>query len=294
MNSQINEAKAILAELGFPKAQQNDRSALCLLALLDLTPDKSWQQAQSLLIGITPNTRETFRRQTMHQFVQSGLVLYNPDHPDRAVNSPKAVYQIEANALELLRHYGLPEWQEKLQFYLTIRDELAQKLTHQRDSQRIPVQIDESVLINLSPGEHSQLVKAVIQEFAPRFLPGCAAVYVGDTGEKWSYINIDILDQLGIKVDLHGKTPDIVLYFQPRNWLVIIEVVTSHGPINDKRKNELETLFAIANIQLVLITAFPRMNVLSKYLSEIAWETYVWIADQPPHLIHFGGDFTLD
>ena len=92
------------------RAQQNERSALCLLALLNLTKGKSWADAENPLVGITPmmefardnygkqyapNTRETFRRQTMHQLVAAGIALYNPDDPARAVNSPKAVYQIE-------------------------------------------------------------------------------------------------------------------------------------------------------------------------------------------------------
>jgi len=116
----ITEAIDLLRELGFPRAQLNERSALTLLALLDITPERPWAEAQSPLRGITPmmeffalhygrhykpNTRETVRRQTVHQFLDAGLVLANPDDPARPVNSPKAVYQIEANALRLLRTY---------------------------------------------------------------------------------------------------------------------------------------------------------------------------------------------
>src|ERR1039457_6154487 len=114
----LDNAHKILISLGLPRAQQNERSALCLLALLDLRPDRKWAQSQSPLMGITPimdwirdhykkkyapNPRETVRRQTMHQFVDAGIALYNPDKPDRPVNSPAAVYQIEPAALALLR-----------------------------------------------------------------------------------------------------------------------------------------------------------------------------------------------
>ena len=114
----IAAALKILGFLGFPRAQQNDRSALCLLALLNIGPRTPWNEAANPLIGITPimdwvfgnyavkyapNSRETFRRQTMHQFVESGIARYNPDDPTRSVNSPKAVYQIEPATLELLR-----------------------------------------------------------------------------------------------------------------------------------------------------------------------------------------------
>jgi hypothetical protein len=121
----LGAANDILRALDMPRAQQNERSALCLLALLNLTPQKTWAQAESPLIGITPimdwakehyrtdyapNTRETFRRQTMHQLVDAGIVLRNPDKPTRPINSPKTVYQIEAAALKLLRAYGTASW----------------------------------------------------------------------------------------------------------------------------------------------------------------------------------------
>lgn len=121
----ITDALKIIELLGLPRAQRNERSALCLLALLNLTSDKSWSQAENPLIGITPmmdfsrqhygkeyapNTRETFRRQTMHQFVAAGIALYNPDNPTRPVNSPKAVYQIEPEAMSLVKHFGTPNW----------------------------------------------------------------------------------------------------------------------------------------------------------------------------------------
>ncbi len=129
----IKTAIQVLAALGLPRTQQNERSALCLLALLNLTPDKTWAQAESPLVGITPmmdfarehyrkeyapNTRETFRRQTMHQFMQAGVATYNPDKSDRPVNSPKAVYQILPETLELLKTYGTKQWKQKLKTYL--------------------------------------------------------------------------------------------------------------------------------------------------------------------------------
>ena len=136
----ITEATAILVSLGLPRAQQNERSALCLLALLNLTPDKPWSMAEAPLVGITPimdwarehyqreyapNTRETFRRQTIHQFMAAGIALYNPDAPDRPVNSPKTVYQIEPTTLALLRSYDTPVWHDKLAHYLAQRETLA-------------------------------------------------------------------------------------------------------------------------------------------------------------------------
>jgi type II restriction enzyme len=304
-NAYIQAARKILISLGLPRAQQNERSALCLLALLNLTPNRSWSEAEDPLLGITPimdwvrqhyqkdyapNTRETVRRQTMHQFVAAGIALYNPDKPDRPVNSPKAVYQIDPATLTLLRSFGTPKWHDNLTDYLTRHEALAARYAQAREQNRVPVQIAPGKKITLSPGEHSELMQAVIEEFAPRFAPGSVLVYVGDTGDKWAYFDAVLLAELGVEVDLHGKMPDVLLYYASQNWLLLVESVTSHGPVDGKRHSELTKLFSDAKAGLVFITAFPTRAVMSRYLANIAWESEVWVADAPSHLIHFDGE----
>ncbi len=303
-NKYIAAAQQIIVFLGLPMAQQNERSALSLLALLNLTPGKPWSLAESPLIGITPlmdwarkhygkeyapNTRETFRRQTMHQFCKTGVALYNPDKPDRPVNSPKAVYQIEPATLVLLRTFGTPQWHDKLAAYLAERETLVARYAKEREQKRIPVGIAPGKGIALSPGEHSELIRAIIEDFAPRFAPGSALVYAGDTGNKWGYFDAALLTELGVDVDPHGKMPDVVLHFTEKNWLLLVESVTSHGPVDGKRHTELAELFAGSTAGLVYVTAFPNRTILKRYLGEIAWETEVWVADAPTHLIHFNG-----
>jgi hypothetical protein len=303
-NQYIEAAEQIIVTLGLPKAQQNERSALCLLALLNLTPGKPWAKAENPLVGITPimdwarqhydkeyapNTRETFRRQTMHQFCDAGVALYNPDKLDRPVNSPKAVYQIEPAALRLLRTFGTPKWRNKLTAYLGERQTLVAKYAREREQNRIPVEVAPGKKITLSPGEHSELIRAIIKNFAPRFAPGSVLVYAGDTGDKWGYFDAERLAELGVNVDSHGKMPDVVLHFTERNWLLLVESVTSHGPVDGKRHAELAKLFIGSKAGLVYVTAFPNRAIMGRFLGEIAWETEVWVADAPSHLIHFNG-----
>ncbi|BCH63833.1 hypothetical protein RvVAT039_10490 [Agrobacterium vitis] len=83
--------------------------------------------------------------------------------------------------------------------------------------------------------------------------------------------------------------PDVIIYYPEKNWLLLIESVTSHGPVDGKRHGELAKLFASATPGLVYVTAFPTRRIMAKYLSEIAWETEVWVAEAPTHLIHFNG-----
>jgi len=303
-NDYIEAAQQIIASLGLPRAQQNERSALCLLALLNLTPGKAWADAENPLVGITPimnwvrehygkvyapNTRETFRRQSMHQFCAAGVALYNPDKPDRPVNSPKAVYQIEPAALSMLRTFGSPAWHDSLATYLAERETLVTRYAKEREQNRIPVEIAAGQQITLNPGEHSELIRAIIEDFAPRFAPGSVLVYAGDTGEKWGYFDAPLLAGLGVDVDSHGKMPDVVLHFTEKNWLLLVESVTSHGPVDGKRHAELARLFAGSTAGLVYVTAFPNRSIMGRYLGEIAWETEVWVADAPSHLIHFNG-----
>jgi hypothetical protein len=301
----ITHALKILASLGLPTAQRNERSALCLLALLKLGRGNSIDKAEAPLIGITPimdfalteygkkyapNTRETFRRQTMHQFVAAGLALYNPDDPSRPVNSPRAVYQIEPEALDLIRTFGTDAWAQKLTEYLSIRDTLIKKYAQERMMAQVPVQVTPGQSITLSPGLHSELIKAIIEEFGSRFVPNGKLIYAGDTGDKWGYYDEKTLLELGISVDSHGKMPDVLLYDADRNWLLLIESVTSHGPVNAKRHSELLKLFSSSRVGLVFVTAFPSRALMTRYLVEIAWETEVWVADAPSHLIHFNGN----
>ena len=302
--NKIADALQVLGELGMPRAQQNDRSALCLLALLNLTPEKSWTAAKNPLVGITPmmqftrdhfgkqyapNTRETFRRQTMHQLVAAGVALYNPDNPTRPVNSPKAVYQIEPETLKLLRTFGTSAWVKNLAAYLKKRKTLTARYARAREMRKLPVKLATGETMRLSPGDHSELIKAIIEEFAPRFVPGGVLIYAGDTGEKWGYFDKELLSKLDVEVDGHGKMPDLVLYYPEREWLLLVESVTSHGPVDGKRHDELARLFAGSKAGLVYVTAFPSRAVMTRYLGKIAWETEVWVADAPSHLIHFNG-----
>lgn len=136
-----------------------------------------------------PNTRETFRRFSMHQLVQADVALYNPDAPERPTNSPNAVYQIAPSALALLRTYGQPEWDQKLAQYLTLNPSLAGRYAKEREMVCVPVVLPTGNELRLSPGAHNELIKAIVEQFVPRFIPNSTLVYVGDTGSKWGYFD---------------------------------------------------------------------------------------------------------
>lgn len=300
----IDEAISILMQLDFPKQQQNDRSALTLLSLLDLKPDDSWSKSKNPMRGITPmmeyfekhygkkyapNSRETVRRQTVHQFVRAGLVIENPDKPERATNSGKTVYQIEKNALELLRSFNTSNWDTNFQKYKKSIKSLKQQYDNEREMKLIHLKINNGQIIKLSSGGQNILVDKILTEFAPRFTPNGKLLYVGDTGKKFAYFDEDGLKQLGVEINPHGKIPDVIIHYTQKNWLLLIEAVTSHGPINAKRRDELQKIFSNSKIGLVYVTTFLDKKSMTKYVPDISWETDVWVSDSPTHLIHFNG-----
>ena len=301
----IAEAIDILRQFGLPHAQINERTAYCLLALLNVTPDKTWRTSASPLVGITPmmdfarvhygkdyapNTRETFRRFSMHQMVQAGIALYNPDKPDRPTNSPKAVYQISPAAIAVIKSYGGQEWAGNLATFKSAASTLAAQYAKERQMDMVQVKVRNGLQITLSPGKHNELIRAVIEEMAPRFLRGATLVYIGDTGEKWGFFDDELAAQIGISVEEHGKMPDVVLWLADKKWLVLVESVTSHGPVDSKRRIELAELFMSAIGDKVYISAFPDKRTFARFAPDVAWETETWVADNPTHMVHFNGD----
>lgn len=306
MKDRIKEAQDVLKDLGFPRQQTNERSARVLLALLGLTPEMPWVEATNETKGVWPiiqwighhldytyamNSRETIRKDTLHQFVDAGLAVYNGEDAARAVNSPKAGYHIDPMALDLLRTFGTRDWERNRARYLEARPGLVAEYARRRDMERVPVHSPTGQELLLSAGAHSELIRDLIEGFAPRFVPGARLVYVGDTEQKHAIFDVDYLASLGVVVDKHGKLPDVVLHYtgDGKDWLVLAEACSSVGPVDGKRYGELTKLFAHATPGLVFVSGFPDRATMRRFLPDIAWETEVWVAEAPEHLIHFNG-----
>ena len=303
---EITEAQAVLAALGMPPAQHNEMAALTLLALCGLKPGDSWSSAQRRSLTVSkgimafireaygrtyaPNTRETFRRQVLHQFVQGRIVDYNPDNPSLPTNSPKAHYALSEAALTAIQTYGTSAWDEGAARFKAAQGSLMTLYAAARQTFGVSVTLPDGSTLTLSPGEHNQLQAQVIEQFAPQFASGSLLLYLGDTADKDLYAATDQLVQLGIPITEHDKLPDIILYLPSKDWLYLIEVVTSHGPMTPKRVVELNAMLRNCTAGQVFVTAFPSFAEFRQHMRSIAWETEVWIAEVPDHLIHFNGD----
>ena len=303
--SKIDEARDILEQLGLPPAQRNDISCLTLLALTGLSEDDAWSQAgrpsrtiHEMLVFMrdtydrdyAENTREVVRRQVIHQLEQARVVDRNPDEPDLPTNSPRTHYGLTNEALSVLRLYRTSGWESELSTFRASHGVLLEIYQRRRRMREIPIRTSTGEEIRLSPGRHNRLQAQVVMEFGPRFAPGATLLYLGDAADKLLHLDREKLAELGVPITEHDKLPDVVLYDEERNWLFLVEAVTSHGPVNPKRVEELESTLKDCVATRVYVSAFPDFRQFKQHVDKIAWETEVWLAEIPDHLIHFNGD----
>jgi adenine-specific DNA-methyltransferase len=300
----IKEGLDILIKVGVPREQQNERSSLTLLAILDLKKNSPWAGAKKRIIRIhdilvfiqknynkkyAENTRETIRRQTLHQFEQAGIVERNSDDHLRPTNSPNTVYNITDEALALVKTYDTHKWDKALHEFITKKGRLVDIYEKRKDKNLILLKTSAGELIKFSPGKHNQLQTRIIKELVPRFCSKAKLVYVGDAANKLLFEDKKLVKKLNIPITQHDKLPDVVLYDGEKNHLLLIEAVTSHGPVSPKRQVELEKTLKECKAQKIYISAFPDFHEFKRHTDNIAWETEVWIASNPDHMIHFNG-----
>ena len=303
----LEEAKGILSAIGMPKQQSNDRSAYVLLSLAGIKEPDLWSAAKKKEMRIVdtmnfmaenygkiykPNTRETIRKDTIHQFVEGAVAERNLNSLDRPTNSPNYCYCLTDEMLSLVRTYGTNRWQKELRKFVLKHGALVEKYSQQREMVRIPVMVNKQEF-SFSPGEHNSLQKAIIEEFAPRFARGAEVLYVGDAENKDLIKNREMLEEIGVKITDHDKLPDVVLFSEDKNWLYFIEAVVSVGPISVKRMRELEELAADCSAGKIYVTAFFNKASYKRFFDQLAWETEVWLADDPDHMIHLNGDMFI-
>lgn len=300
----IKEAIDILVRVGVPKRQQNDRSARTLIAILDIKPETPWSQAKKRpmtiheIIGYikefydfqyAENSRESIRRQTLHQFMHAGLVVLNEDDPQRPTNSQHNNYRISDEALTLIKEYGTPSFERELSIFIKNKGKLIEKYNTINNENKLSLKIDENTEVTLSPGKHNRLQTDIVNLMKPKFLNDAVLIYFGDTAHKMLHMEEETLDRLGIPITQHDKLPDVIYYDEKKNMLFLIEAVTSHGPVSAKRYQELEFTLTNCKAKRIYITAFPDIKEFKRHIDEIVWESEVWLADTPQHMIHFNG-----
>ena len=300
MADKVEEVREFLKTIGMPKAQQTDLCCYVILAMASIKPDMSWSEATNEWIRIhdmiqfvntfygvsyAENSRETFRKQALHSFRTAALIEDN----GKATNSPNYRYRLTEETVELLKTMQTPEWEIVLKRFFCYHEKLIDVYASKKQMTMMPVNINGEDF-KFSTGKHNELQKAIIEEFAPRFAPNSECLYVGDTTKKDLVKNVDKLKALGFEITLHDKMPDVVLYREDKNWIYFVESVTSVGPMDPKRILEITEMTKDVTAGKIFVTAFLDFKTYKKFAEELAWETEVWIAEMPDHMIHLDGD----
>lgn len=303
----IDIAKYLLERVGMPTAQQSTLCCLTLLAMANIKKDSSFQDATNNWIRIhdvisfigdeygviyAENSRETFRKQAMHHFRTAAIIEDN----GKATNSPNYRYRLTDEFLRVIQSITEPDGtcvcednDFELQSFINRHQSLKDIYASKKQMQKMPVKINNQDF-TFSPGKHNQLQKAIIEEFAPRFAPNSECLYVGDTTEKDLVKNVEKLKELGFEITLHDKMPDVVLYREDKDWIYFVESVTSVGPMDPKRIVEIGQMTSKVSAGMIFVTAFLDFKTFKRFSESLAWETEVWIADMPEHMIHLNGD----
>ena len=298
--SKLEEAKNILNELKVPPKQQSDLCGYVILAMADIKKNDEWANATNKWIRIhdviafirefyevsyAENSRETFRKQAMHHFRNAAFIEDN----GKATNSPNYRYRLTDEMLLLVKTFQSNRWKEQKSNFLKSHQNLIDLYSSKKAVRKMPVKINGGDF-TFSPGKHNQLQKLIIEEFAPRFAENSECLYVGDTIQKDLVKNEEELRELGFEITLHYKMPDVVLYSEDKNWIYFIESVTSVGAMEPKRIKEIEEMTENVSAGKIYVTAFLDFKTFKKFSETLAWETEVWIADMPDHMIHLNGD----
>lgn len=293
----IKKMQSILAKLQVPSKQQGEICAYTLLAMANLQKSSAWSDATNEWVRIhdiieftrkhykkmyAENSRETFRKQAIHHFRNAAFVEDN----GKATNSPEYRYRLTSEFLSIIRQEGA---EESISNFLKQHESLISLYASKKKAQKIPVTINGKSF-SFSTGKHNILQKAIIEEFGPRFAPGSECLYVGDTTAKALVKNEVKLQEIGMEITLHDKMPDVVLYSEDKDWVYFIEAVTSVGPMDNKRIVELNELSQKSRSGKIFVTAFLDFKTFKKFSEALAWDTEVWIAEMPDHMIHLNGD----
>lgn len=298
--SKLEEAKNILYQLKVPQKQQSDLCGYVILAMANIKENDEWKNASNEWIRIhdvityirefyeisyAENSRETFRKQAMHHFRNAAFIEDN----GKATNSPNYKYRLTDEMLSIVKLYQSSYWESAKEEFLKSHENLIDIYQSKKIMQKMPVKINGADF-TFSPGKHNKLQKMIIEEFAPRFAENSECLYVGDTIQKNLVKNEERLRELGFKITLHDKMPDVILYSEDKHWIYFIESVTSVGPMEPKRVKEIEDMTGNVKAGKIYVTAFLDFKTFKKFSESLAWETEVWIADMPEHMIHLNGD----
>jgi type II restriction enzyme len=309
----LHEGAEILSCLGVPISELTPRAAekmiMAFLAVADVKKRGQWHVArlrtgkdtlksrdvisymnEHFCENISMGSYDDIRRKDLKLPVVAGIIVASANKPTAATNDPTRGFSLAPDYLGVIRSFGTSSWGKTLADFMSNKPSLDKTLKGIREIPKIPIRLPSGIVLDFSLGEHNQLQKAIIEEFLPRYGFGAEVLYVGDTAKKQLFKNEDLLSKLNFFALEHDELPDVVSYSSQKNWIYLIEAVHSSGPISPIRLLELQKLTSKCQAAIIYVTAFLDRDTFRKFAPDIAWESEVWIANAPDHMIHFNGD----
>lgn len=308
----MNEMKKILEELQMPAKLTNTRTILTLLAVARVKEKSKWSQVEEsysrthdMIVfmnanypdkggtdvkrgGYSENSRETIRDDSVAPLCDIAVM----EHNGAKSQSEKSAYRLTKEFAALLRTYGTDEWREEIDFYVSTHESYQEKYSQIR-------QIDKGMSVTyngekfeLKRSAHNKLQAAILEEFVPVFVPGARLLYIGDTKKREIIKDESLLEMLNVNVLDHAMLPDLILYQEKRKWLLFIEAYTSTGELTVERVERIKEYCKECppDVEIIFVTAFQTMKKCQQKLLSIAWDTEIWVAEEPTHMIHKNGD----
>lgn len=239
--------------------------------------------------NISSGSYDDIRRKDLLFPIQAKIVLNSSSFDVQATNNPTRGYALNPMFAELIKCYGTAKWKKSIANYKKQVEFLKEELERKRNLEKIPVKLPSGIELELSAGEHNVLQKCIVEDFLARFGMGAEVLYIGDTSDKFLFKNHEVLNQIGFFTLEHEELPDVVAYCHEKNLLFLIEAVHSAGPMSEIRVRKLKKQLEKCTAYPIFVTTFLNKKEFRKWVTEIAWETEVWIADNPEHMIHFNG-----
>lgn len=243
--------------------------------------------------NISSGSYDDIRRKDLKILVDNGLVVNSSALDQSATNNPNRGYTLDAQFAKLVKTYGTNKWADQLAYFLDIRRQVREEFERKRAMERIPVTLPSGVTLELSTGEHNLLQKKIIEDFLPLWGMGAEVLYIGDSTNKYLHRDAEALQELHITLE-HDKLPDVVAFSSEKNLLFLIEAYHSSNPMDEERVRSLKQLVGGCSANVVFVTAFLTKNIGLRNLMKIAWETEVWFANEPEHMMHLNGHKFLE
>lgn len=307
----IRESLHIVQMLGIPTEdltdERKEKIAMALLAVGDVKTSKEWAKIkdankpyavttkqmidfynQHLEDSTSKGSYDYVLRHGLKRLLISGIVVQSK--PDSNLSDSTRGYKISVEYSKIIRTYHQKDWAQQVSIFNRSHKTYAERLAQTRDIPKITVRTADGQEFQLKDGEHNLIQQQIIQEFLPRFGYGSKILYCGDSDNKYGVINeTDVMAKLGISDISQGKLPDVVAYSESKDWIFLVEAYHSSNPITAERKYELEQMMGTAASKCVFVTAFNNHDAYHTCPEDIAWETEIWIATEPTHMIHRNG-----